>query len=150
MAQQLNSGEADILIAYSEFLPYRLKQLRILLPYYNGHVRAYFRQPPPNKIRNVFFQPLQPMLWVSLLLLWIFLIICLRLSFWIIKRSNQSRRENIYSFFHYSSKIYKSCDSEDTNLFPHEIPTNEIIAVDAVMWGISSACGQGIIYLSIL
>jgi len=86
------------------------------------------------------------MLWGALLLLMIFLITCLvLLFFWIIKRNNQSRRESIYLFiFASQSKMYRSL-SRNLSTSDDEIPSNEIIAFDAVMLGISSDCGQGIL-----
>lgn len=123
MAKQLQSGEADILIAFSELLPYRLNGLRFIHPYYRGSVKAFFQQPPPSEIRNIFFQPLQSELWISLFALWLFVVMSLKY---------------IYEF---KVKFLKGQTVPD-DLVQIQNP-DQLIADDAFMWGVSSACGQG-------
>lgn len=145
MAQQLISGEADILIAHSELLPYRLRGLKFLHPYYRGSVRAFFKQPGLSKIRNIFFNPLQPSVWGCLFLLWLLLVACLRvtstLKSKLLGRPGGKNGRKSSDLDLVASSVHDNNENGDFNAT--RLQMDNLLARDAFLWAISTACGHG-------
>ncbi|CAL8122836.1 unnamed protein product [Orchesella dallaii] len=83
IAKALNTGKADIAISLFEMLPYRIAGpygVRFLHAVYKpSKAIAVFSQPPKHSMRNLYGLPFQNLVWGSLLVLYLFLLMCISL-----------------------------------------------------------------------
>jgi hypothetical protein len=76
--EQLNKGEADLVMGMSLVVDFRARELTFLQPTISTLIHAFFQQPSANSIRNIVTAPFQTNLWFTLILTWTLLIITVK------------------------------------------------------------------------